>query len=142
MPEPKQENRNGEAVHFSVGAIIRSGDKYLLIDRAVEPLGFAGIAGHVDEGETPEQALQREIAEESGLKLLGHKLLIERVILGNRCRRGVNTHHWYVYACETGGEPVRAEREVKSMDWYSADQIKDLQLEPVWAEWFKELKII
>ena len=55
--KPKQAlNSKGNPMHFSVGAVIESGGKYLLIDRDMEPLGFAGIAGHVDEGETPEKA--------------------------------------------------------------------------------------
>ncbi len=59
--KPRQaQNSKGAQMHFSVGAVIEVGGKYLLIDRDMEPFGFAGIAGHIDEGETPEEALFRK----------------------------------------------------------------------------------
>lgn len=59
------QNSRGELMHFSVGAVIEVGGKYVLIDRDMEPFGFAGLAGHIDEGETPEEALFRKVGEES-----------------------------------------------------------------------------
>ena len=66
---------NGELLHYSVGAVIKKDDKYLLIDRVSPPYGFAGLAGHVDEGESGDDTITREVTEESGLKILFYKLL-------------------------------------------------------------------
>ena len=53
MTTPKQGRaKNGQPMHYSVGALIKKEDKYLLIDRVKPPLGFAGLAGHIDEGES------------------------------------------------------------------------------------------
>lgn len=58
--KPKEERSSkGAPMHFSVGAAIKNGEKYLLIDRAIPPWGFAGPAGHVDEGESETESLGR-----------------------------------------------------------------------------------
>ena len=69
---------NGEPMHYSAGALIKRDKKYLLIDRAKPPLGLAGVAGHIDEGETPVQALVREVFEESGLVVVKNKLIFQK----------------------------------------------------------------
>lgn len=143
MPEPMiSKSSKGEPMHYSVGAIVKKDGKYLLIDRAEPPYGFAGLAGHVDEDEEPLTALKREVNEESGLTVLGSELLYEEEVEGNLCRRGINTHYWYLYQCDVTGDIVHNERETKSIKWYSPEEIKDLGLEPVWEYWFKKLKII
>ncbi len=82
----------------------------------------------------------------------------------NPCRReGGTWHYWKIYQVEAGGEVKRSEDETKQAGWFSVDQIKSLAqrtksylageiseeewqqspgLEPVWVEWFRELKII
>ena len=59
MSNPKQgKSKDGKLMHYSVGALIKKDGKYLLIDRVKPPLGFAGIAGHIDEGEDEIKALK------------------------------------------------------------------------------------
>ncbi len=130
-------------MHFSVGALIEKDGKYLLIDRMNPPFGFAGIGGHVDEGEEDTiKALKREVKEESGLTATKCTLVCEEEIPGNFCKRGINTHYWYLYKCETTGEVVQNTKETKSIGWYSPAEMKKLELEPVWDYWFKKLEII
>lgn len=129
-------------MHYTVGAIIKKNGKYLMIERAFFPLGFAGIAGHVDYGENAEHAIVREVREESGLKVTKHRLVLEEEIVGNRCIMGISVHRWYVFDCEVGGRIKRNFFEDKSIGWYSASEIKKLKLEPVWKRTLKELKII
>lgn len=136
---------NGELLHYSVGAVIKKDDKYLLIDRVSPPYGFAGLAGHVDEGESADETIVREVKEESGLKVLSYKLLFEKEILWNYCRgvnRGATAHKWRLYECEVGGEVIQGKEEAKSIGWYSVDEMKNLNLEPVWKYWFEKLGII
>lgn len=145
--EPKTgASKNGQPMHYSVGAVIKRDGKYLLIDRRYEPLGFAGLAGHIDEGEGPEQALVREVKEESGLKIEKYYLLYCGRVEGNSCHWGINVHYWYLYACEASGEAVWNKEEEKSMGWYAAEQIKEMQkngkFEPVWERWFKKLGVV
>lgn len=142
MAKPKQtKNATGEPMHYSVGAVIENDGKYLLIDRRTEPLGFAGIAGHCGAGETPEKALVRKVAEESGLKVVAHTLLFEEEVPWNVCHAGVLSHYWHVYECRVEGEAQKNVEASKSMGWYAPDEMKKLAMEPVWKYWFEKLNI-
>ncbi len=132
----------GKPMHFSVGAIIQRDRKYLLIDRVKPPFGFAGVAGHVDEGETPEEALQREVEEESGLVVQEYRLLYEEEIEKNICSKGTEVHYWYLYECIVEGEIKHNTKETKSIRWYTKEEIKKLTVEPVWGYWFTKLMLL
>ncbi len=143
MSKPKQgKSKNNKSMHYSVGALIKENDKYLLIDRVKPPLGFAGLAGHIDEGEDKIHALKREVEEESGLKIGCYRLFFEEELDWNWCSKGVDIHYWYLFGCEVSGEIKQNFVETKSIGWYSLNEIKKLNLEPVWKYWFKKLGII
>jgi ADP-ribose pyrophosphatase YjhB (NUDIX family) len=72
--------------HISVGMIIRSDDKVLLIERMKYPFGFAPPAGHGDGDKSYEIAAKRELHEEVGLKAVDLGLIFEGR-KENRCRR-------------------------------------------------------
>jgi len=129
-------------MHVSVGALIVRDGKYLMIDRVNVPRGFAGLAGHVDEGEEPLAAIMREVREESGLTPTNCQLLAEEEVRNNVCSQGVPVHYWYVYSCEIAGEPVLDPKEARSIGWYSKAQLRELPLEPVWSHWFRVLNIL
>lgn len=145
--EPKLSyTEDNKPVHYSVGAIIKN-DKgqYLLIDRLKQPFGFACPAGHIDEGETSLIAVIREVEEETGLKIIS----VERIDIINEndtpqevCSRGVGIHNWFLFNIKAKGDLIFKADEVKSIGWYSIDEIKKLPLESVWKYWFEKLKII
>ena len=135
-------SKDGRPMHYSVGAVIKKDGEYLLIDRAVPPFGFAGPAGHVDQGESEIEAMKREVQEEVGLKIVRCSLLFEEEVGWNWCSKGVDAHYWYVFECDVEGEMKRSLRETKSAAWYTEDQIKDLKLEPVWEYWFRKIGVI
>ncbi len=128
-------------MHKSVGAIIRNGDKILLLDRASLPYGFAAPAGHVEPGEDPEDAITREVKEETNLHVIASQILSNEVLNNNLCKRGGKVHEWFVFECSVKGN-IRKNEESKSLNWYSVNEIKKLKLEPSWEYWFKKLKII
>lgn len=134
--------KDGKRFHYSVGAVIEQDGRYLLLDRAQFPAGFAAVAGHINEGEQPERALIREVQEESGLTVLDSVLLIEEMVPWLVCKHGVEGHHWYIYGCRTEGDVVLFPEEAKNIGWYTLKEIKKLPLEPVWAYWFEKLGIL
>jgi len=138
--------RNGVEHHFSVGAILKRDNKgvieYLLIDRTQVPLGWACIAGHVDEGEDSLIALDKEVREEAGLRVTKHDRLIHRdFVEWNKCKED-KSHEWDVYAVEYAGELTIDLREAKNWGWFSVEKLKTMQLEPVWEYFFKKLQFI
>jgi 8-oxo-dGTP pyrophosphatase MutT (NUDIX family) len=121
---------NGDPKHFSVGALIRAGAKFLIIKRRVWPYNYGLPAGHVDVGESQEQALVREVGEELGVgpfhvEILAH----EPHLVGDRCRKGADVHAWTLFGCEVDNSAIvnnsdEAERllwvsshEADSLDW-------------------------
>jgi ADP-ribose pyrophosphatase YjhB (NUDIX family) len=152
MGDPKLgKSKDGKDMHYSVGALIERSGKYLLIDRKNVPLGFACLAGHVDEGETAEQTLLREVEEESGLKVEKYELVAEEMVdqggLGwGKCVMGVGLHYYYLYRCRVSGKPELDTHEAKSIGWFSVAEIKRLvaekKMEPVWKYWLEKLGII
>lgn len=133
----------GKPMHYSVGALIKKDDKYLLVERVKIPHGFAAVAGHVDEGETKEQSLIKEVSEESNLKVEKYELLFEEEVENNVCSRGITVHYWYVFRCDVSGEPkITSPSETKSIGWYTVDEIKKLELENVWKRWFEKMNIL
>lgn len=149
--------------HTSVGMLIWKDDKILLIERMKFPFGFAPPAGHVDGDASYEESAMREVEEEVGLKVKNLELLIEGR-KENKCRREDGSwHYWKIYKAETNGEVQRSLDETKQVVWLLSDELKTLSkrteeylagdiseddwqkkpgIEPVWHEWFKELKII
>ena len=143
MPAPKlAKSSDGRDMHYSVGAVIKKEDKFLLIDRKVEPLGFACVAGHIDEEDNKISALKKEVEEESGLQIESCQQLFEEEVSWNTCSKGIGVHYWYVFQCEVSGALKRSERETKSIGWYSIEEMKTLALEPVWEYWFKKMGLL
>ena len=137
MPKAKVGFRNGQAIHYSVGAIVSNKGKILLIDRKQPPFGLAGPAGHIDANESPLQALKREVKEETGLNVLGSELVAKEFVTWNECSYGVTSHYWYVYKVSAAGKITLDTHEAKTIDWYDIKHAKNL--EPVWRYWFKKL---
>lgn len=85
---------------------------------------WIGVGGHFEEGESPEECLLREVAEETGLKLTDYRL------------RGVITfstesypvEYMFLYTAEGFSGTMHACDE-GDLEWVSKEQIYEL---PVW----------
>jgi ADP-ribose pyrophosphatase YjhB (NUDIX family) len=130
--------------HRSAGAIIKDEKgRILMLDRKLFPFGWACPAGHVDAWETPEEALSREVKEETNLDVKRYRLLYNEFIDWNECSRGIKGHDWYLYEIDEWSGTVLADKEEsKKMEWKSIEDIKNLELDDVWKYWFNKLEII
>ena len=131
--------------HTSVYMVVERGDKLLVIERNVFPFNYALPAGHVDEGESYEQAAVRELKEEVGLNAKKLELLAEGRVSNPCSRAGGSWHYWKVYRIEADGEVKRSERETKAVGWYTKEEIRNLPppgYEPIMFEWLIKNGII
>ena len=139
-----------ECPRKSVGAFIEKVEdgvlKILLIDRVNEPHGWAGVAGHLDEGKTPEGMILIEIGEEVGLQGFEESAPVhEEMVPWNYCwRNKTDGHYWYLFKLrqEKYGEISIESDEVKGFGWFTPREIEHLNLEPVWRHWFLKLGYI
>jgi ADP-ribose pyrophosphatase YjhB (NUDIX family) len=130
-------------MHRSAGAIIKNKEgKILLIDRANFPYGFACPSGHIEEGESPEDAMVREVKEEVHLSVQKYKPILNEFNAANTCKRGIKGHDWHIFEVIEWGGKAKGNEEAKSIGWYSPEEINELVLEDVWRLWFEKLKII
>lgn len=148
-PVPKLgTSSDGRPMHYSVGAIIQNeNNEYFLMDRKYEPYGFAGMAGHIDEGEYPLQALMREGREEIGAELHNVRPLFAEEVPWNHCRNDgvhrIEVHFWHLYSARVNSRDVKVnEHEAKRWGWFSKEALASMTLEPVWEHWFKKVGIL
>lgn len=139
MPKPKEEIVDGKKRHFTVCMIIEKDGKFLMFDRRFLPYGWAFPAGHIDEGEMPEQAAERELKEETGFDILESQLIAQEFLPWNKCVLGVTGHYWYVYKCIVKGELKIDEEEAKEWAWVDKEKLKELELEEGSSYWLKKL---
>jgi len=143
--------------------LVRKNNAILLIERKKGVLGFAPPAGHVDQDPDFETTARRELEEETSLQATSLKLIHEGR-RDNRCSREDGSwHYWKIYEVEAKGTPRPDKEETQSAGWFTKENLLELArkteayqrgeiseeawkespgLEPVWYDWFKELKIL
>ena len=110
----------------SVGVILEKDDSVLLIERQKFPFGIACPAGHVDIGETYEEAATREVKEEVGLDIYDLEEVFSKKI-NNLCRRpGGDYHNWKVYKAKFDGDILLEKKEAKRFIWLNTEEIEEI----------------
>ena len=124
------------AIDFTVACyIVQDGQVLMILHRALDK--WLPIGGHIDPGEDPDQALLREIREESGLEV---EIAAPRAPIDDPTVRAlytpahVNLHritdtHSHVvniyYARWRSGEPVLAAAEHHEIRWFTRAELRD-----------------
>lgn len=112
----------------AVHGLIKQGDKYLFIKRSeindYKPNEWDIPGGTVEFGETPDEALTREIIEETGLTV---EIKKPTYIISN-VQDGVRHQFWVVYECEykAGNVKLNPEEHGEYL-WASVKEAQDLQ---------------
>ncbi|MET0779741.1 MAG: NUDIX domain-containing protein, partial [Candidatus Saccharimonadales bacterium] len=96
---------DGEYWHESSGVFVRNAkNEFLFFQRDVFPFSLTVPAGHVDKGETPYVAANRELEEEVGLRgKLYH--IADEAIAGDSCSRGSDAHVWHAFLLKIHNAP-------------------------------------
>lgn len=115
----------------TVGALfIRADGKVLLGLRApskkVWPGHWDTIGGHVEDGESLENALVREIREETGVTVTRFRL-IATVRERQPEIYGDALHHVYAVTAWQGGEPANICDEHIELKWFSVSEMRGLK---------------
>lgn len=100
----------------SVGAVIFDENEHiLLLDHVLRPKSGWGIpGGFINENEHPEQAVKRELDEETGLQLENIKLW--RV-------QTKKLHVEFIFIAEGNGRAEVKSLEIKAVKWFKADSL-------------------
>lgn len=132
---------NNEPIHVVVCPIIKNGNKFLIIKRKLPPLVYAGIAGHVNEGESIDDAVIRKVKGETGLDTISKKEIFSDLVgFPPPCRiDGVLRHKIYIYEVAVTGDLMISEVDAESYGWYTMEEIRKLELEKVWKYIFDKI---
>ena len=117
-------------IHFAdpkvaVAALVSDGNRVLLVRRAAVPrIGYWALpAGYMDADELPEEAVVREVSEETGLTIRVLGLHGVAPLAGWAERRGI----LLLYSAEPVAGEIAAADDVSEVAWFARDEIP-------WAE--------
>ncbi|CRZ34797.1 ADP-ribose pyrophosphatase YjhB (NUDIX family) [Herbinix hemicellulosilytica] len=129
--------------HFTATGIVFNSKKEILMVHHKKLNVWLPPGGHVEENELPDDAVLREIYEETGIKakIISNKRNLE--LSGYRCREletpflvlledinedKTHNHIDMIYLCEALNEEfVQQETEIQGIGWFSAERIKELE---------------
>jgi 8-oxo-dGTP diphosphatase len=77
-----------------------------------------GIGGHIEKGETPAQAMEREFNEEAGIRVLNWQLLCEASVIEPRAKL-------YIYHAHIGEHVHIQQLTDEYVAWYFAHNLPD-----------------
>jgi ADP-ribose pyrophosphatase YjhB (NUDIX family) len=113
-------------IHFvepkvAVAALASDGERVLLVKRAASPrVGYWALpAGYMDADELPEEALRREVAEETGVLVRVKRLQGVAPLAGWAERRGI----LLLYEAEPVGGELAPADDVSDARWFGRDEI-------------------
>lgn len=97
--------------------IINEQNEVLLLDHVLRPFSSWGLpGGFMEGGEQPENAIKREIYEETGLELEAIKIFRVRTL---------GRHLEILFSAEPKGTARVKSREIKDFGWFKPDELPE-----------------
>ncbi len=118
---------------MGVGAVIFRDDKVLLVLRRNEPAGgwWAIPGGKVKNGEKLEEALRREIREETGLEVTPLDVVYVFDLIEKDTRGAVTRHYVIIdYTASVEGGRLRAGDDALEARWFGAAELDAWPVHP------------
>ena len=102
----------------SVAAVVTNADgKVLLLEHVLRPASGWGIpGGFVNYGEQPAEAIERELEEETGLRLENIKLFRVRIL---------KSHVEFIFQANAEGAGKVFSREILTVEWFTPDKMPE-----------------
>lgn len=119
-----------------VGFLVK--DKKILLAKKTQKIGagcYNGYGGGIENGETPDQAMLRELHEEAGIRGMGIEKVAIIDVHNTRTTGKISVCTLYAYLVkEWYGEP-RTGTEMLNPKWFSFDQLPKTKMMPGDGEW-------
>lgn len=122
-------------------AIVKEG-RFLLVKRARAPAAglFAFPGGRVEPGETPEEAVRRELTEETGVEA-GTLRFLRELAIGDEAGSGAILFRLRVFHGAHAGGEARAGDDAAEAGWFTTEEMRALPMtettlaiaEEIWA---------
>ncbi len=118
---------NPALVHRTAHVVVFAGDGRLLLQKRaagkdIQPGKWdTAVGGHLDPGETYEQAAVREAREELGLELAGHPLVR---LFDSRIRNAVESENVRVFGIVHEGPFQPAASEIDELRWWTREALE------------------
>jgi ADP-ribose pyrophosphatase len=131
LKKPRSKSKNDYPDHprLAVGAVVFKDDRVLLVRRGQPPARnlWAIPGGSVEIGETLQQAAEREIREETGIRIRAAKPIYTFDVIERDESEGIRFHYVIVdlLADYVSGELSAGDDAVEAR-WVSADEINSL----------------
>jgi nucleoside triphosphatase len=115
----------------TVGALIFGPDGKLFLMRSHKWRGkYVVPGGHIELGERIEDALRREIKEETGLEIYDIEFVCLQEFIFDRAFWKRRHFLFLDYACRAGSDRVQLNSEAQEYVWVSVDEALALPIEP------------
>ena len=117
-----------------VSAMIRKKDKYLLIKQAKDTFHeglWAFPGGKVEKNETPDDAIKREIKEETGLNINIEGLFDVQMMKNDNPKLSEKFPYAIIllYLCKSSGD-IKIGSDAEEFAWLSPEEMKNYKLRP------------